>query len=36
MAIALAIAFIVALRFMPSGKVEEGEVPDEDPSLEAV
>jgi MFS family permease len=36
MAIALAIAFVVALKFMPSGKVEEGEVPSEDPSLEAV
>jgi predicted MFS family arabinose efflux permease len=34
MAIALAIAFVVALKFMPSGKVEEGEVPDEDPSPE--
>ncbi|HWH20393.1 MAG TPA: MFS transporter [Solirubrobacterales bacterium] len=36
MAIALAIAFVVALKFMPSGKVEEDKVPDEDPSLEAV
>ncbi|HEX3362897.1 MAG TPA: MFS transporter, partial [Solirubrobacterales bacterium] len=36
MAIALAIAFVVALKFMPSGKVEEDEVPSEDPSLEAV
>ncbi len=36
MAIAVAIAFVVALKFMPSGKVEEDEVPSEDPSLEAV
>jgi EmrB/QacA subfamily drug resistance transporter len=35
MAIALAIAFVVALKFMPSGKVEEGDVPDEIPSPEA-
>ncbi len=35
MAIALAIAFVVALRFMPSGKVEEGEVPDDEPVLDA-
>ena len=34
MAIALAIAFVVALKFMPSGKVEEGDVPDEVPSPE--
>jgi EmrB/QacA subfamily drug resistance transporter len=34
MAIALAIAFFVALKFMPSGKVEEGDVPDEVPSPE--
>jgi hypothetical protein len=27
MAIALAIAFLVALKFMPGGKVEEGDVP---------
>ena len=35
MAIALAIACVVALKFMPSGKVEEGEIPDEVPSPEA-
>jgi hypothetical protein len=35
MAIALAVAFVVALKFMPSGKVEEGDVPDEIPSPEA-
>jgi len=34
MAIALAIAFVVALKFMPSGKVEEGDIPDEVPSPE--
>ncbi len=32
MAIALAIAFVVALKFMPGGKVEEGEVPVDAPS----
>ncbi|HXF32070.1 MAG TPA: MFS transporter [Solirubrobacterales bacterium] len=31
MAIALAIAFVVALKFMPDGKVEEGEVPEDEP-----
>jgi EmrB/QacA subfamily drug resistance transporter len=31
MAIALAIAFFVALKFMPGGKVEEGEVPEDEP-----
>ena len=36
MAIALAIAFVVAVKFMPSGKVEEGDVPDEIPSPELV
>jgi EmrB/QacA subfamily drug resistance transporter len=36
MAIALAVAFVVALKFMPSGKVEEGDVPDEVPSPEVV
>jgi EmrB/QacA subfamily drug resistance transporter len=32
MAVALAIAFVVALKFMPGGKVEEGEVPEDAPS----
>jgi EmrB/QacA subfamily drug resistance transporter len=32
MAIALAIAFVVALKFMPGGKVEEGEVPEDEPA----
>ena len=32
MAIALAIAFVVALKFMPSGKVEEGDVPEDEPT----
>jgi EmrB/QacA subfamily drug resistance transporter len=36
MAIALAIAFVVALKFMPSGKVEEGEVPEDESVLETV
>ncbi|HEX3737160.1 MAG TPA: MFS transporter [Solirubrobacterales bacterium] len=31
MAIVMAVAFIVALRWMPTGKVEPGDVPDEDP-----
>ncbi|HKZ12275.1 MAG TPA: MFS transporter [Solirubrobacterales bacterium] len=31
MAIALAIAFVIAIKFMPSGKVEEGEVPEDEP-----
>ena len=35
MAIALAIAFVVALKFMPAGKVEEGEVPEDESVLEA-
>jgi hypothetical protein len=30
MAVALVIAFFVALKFMPGGKVEEGEVPEDD------
>ncbi|HTT94570.1 MAG TPA: MFS transporter [Solirubrobacterales bacterium] len=32
MAIALAIGFLIALRWMPGGKVEEGEVPEEEPA----
>jgi EmrB/QacA subfamily drug resistance transporter len=36
MAIALAVAFIVALKFMPGGKVEEGDVPDDEPAATAV
>jgi len=32
MAIALAIAFVIALKFMPDGKVEEGEVPEDEPA----
>ena len=36
MAIALAIAFVIAIKFMPSGKVEEGEVPEDEPSDEPV
>jgi EmrB/QacA subfamily drug resistance transporter len=32
MAIALAIAFVIAIKFMPSGKVEEGEVPEDEPA----
>jgi predicted MFS family arabinose efflux permease len=36
MAIALAIAFVVALKFMPGGKVEEGEVPEEEAVPETV
>jgi EmrB/QacA subfamily drug resistance transporter len=35
MAIALAIAFVVALKFMPSGKVEEGDVPEDEPVTSA-
>jgi MFS family permease len=35
MAIALAVAFVIALKFMPSGKVEEGEVPEEEPAATA-
>jgi EmrB/QacA subfamily drug resistance transporter len=35
MAIALAIAFVIALKFMPSGKVEEGGVPDDAPAASA-
>jgi EmrB/QacA subfamily drug resistance transporter len=35
MAIALAVAFVIALKFMPSGKVEEGEVPEEEPAASA-
>jgi EmrB/QacA subfamily drug resistance transporter len=36
MAIALAIAFVIALKFMPAGKVEEGEVAEEEPVAETV
>ncbi|HEY2477981.1 MAG TPA: MFS transporter [Solirubrobacterales bacterium] len=36
MAIALAIGFLVALKFMPSGKVEPGDVPEDEPVLERV
>jgi EmrB/QacA subfamily drug resistance transporter len=32
MAIALAIAFVIAVKFMPSGKVEEGDVVEDSPS----
>ncbi|MBS1882702.1 MAG: MFS transporter [Actinobacteria bacterium] len=32
MAIALAIGFLIALRFMPGGKVEEGEVAEDEPA----
>jgi EmrB/QacA subfamily drug resistance transporter len=32
MAIALAIAFVIALKFMPGGKVEEGDVPEDEPA----
>jgi MFS family permease len=35
MAIALAIAFVIALKFMPGGKVEEGDVPAESPAAPA-
>jgi EmrB/QacA subfamily drug resistance transporter len=35
MAIALAIAFVIAVKFMPSGKVEEGEVPEDEPAAGA-
>ncbi len=35
MAIALAIAFVIALKFMPSGKVSEGEVPEDEPAARA-
>jgi EmrB/QacA subfamily drug resistance transporter len=34
MAIALAIAFVIALKFMPAGKVEEGDVPAEESAPE--
>lgn len=33
MAIALAIGFVIALKFMPNDKVEEGEVPEEEPAV---
>jgi EmrB/QacA subfamily drug resistance transporter len=36
MAIALAVAFVVALRFMPGDKVEEGDVPEDEPAASAV
>ena len=32
MAVALAIAFVIALKFMPGGKVEEGDVPEDEPA----
>jgi EmrB/QacA subfamily drug resistance transporter len=32
MAIALAIAFVIAVKFMPDGKVEEGDVPEDEPA----
>jgi EmrB/QacA subfamily drug resistance transporter len=35
MAIALAIAFVIALKFMPGGKIEEGEVPEDEPAAGA-
>jgi MFS family permease len=35
MAIALAVAFVIALKFMPAGKVEEGEVPEDQPRVGA-
>jgi EmrB/QacA subfamily drug resistance transporter len=35
MAIALAIAFVIAVKFMPDGKVEEGEVPEDEPAAVA-
>jgi predicted MFS family arabinose efflux permease len=35
MAVALAIAFVIALKFMPSGKVEEGDVPADEPAAGA-
>jgi hypothetical protein len=35
MAVALAIAFFVALKFMPGGKVEEGEVAEDETAPEA-
>jgi EmrB/QacA subfamily drug resistance transporter len=35
MAIALAIAFVIAVKWMPDGKVEEGDVPDDEPSVGA-
>ncbi len=35
MAIALAIAFVIALKFMPGGKVEEGDIPVESPAAPA-
>ena len=35
MGIALAIAFVIALKFMPSGKVEEGDVPEDEPVVGA-
>jgi hypothetical protein len=34
MAIALAVAFVIALKFMPAGKVEEGEIPEDEPADE--
>jgi hypothetical protein len=35
MAIALAIAFVIAIKFMPGDKVEEGDVPEEEPAAGA-
>jgi len=35
MAVAMAIAFVIALKFMPNGKVEEGEVPEDEPAPSA-
>ena len=35
MAIALAIAFVIAVKFMPDGKVEEGDVPEDEPAVGA-
>jgi EmrB/QacA subfamily drug resistance transporter len=36
MAIALAVGFVIALKFMPGDKVEEGDVPEEEPAAAAV
>ena len=33
MAIALAVAFVIAVKFMPDGKVEEGDVPEDEPAV---
>jgi EmrB/QacA subfamily drug resistance transporter len=35
MGIALAIAFVIAVKFMPDGKVEEGDVPEDEPAVGA-